>query len=265
MVRWYHGIASGQKRYLGFLSRKISSFKHTPFFSPKPCYLMSFRRGDRDPLLSSLNASSSTSQDFYTESGAVVTAQPSPPPPWGGGSGARASQEVEVISGVRCTIQWQVDGSVVRHKLVKCQVFSGSTVDSLVNTIRSHWHVDNNASRIVEGQVRFIDYLVKEMPSSALLLPEYPAALLFSDKGSNTANIEVTFLFERVIKPCCSKRLTTWGFFSAFVTVRPVLIFTQYFYCPWSSPLLFFSTHTLLSYPSQCLHFCLFSFFVRSS
>lgn len=194
---------------------------------------MSFRRGERDPLLSSLNASSSTSQDYYTESGAVVTAQTSPPPPRGS-SGARASQEVEVISGVRCTIQWHVDGSVVRHKLVKCKVFSGSTVDSLVNTIRSHWDVDINAARIVEGQVRFIDYLVKEMPS---VLAEYPAALLFSDKGSNTANIEVTFIFERVIKPCCSKKLMTWGFFSAFIAVRPVLFcylaFCSHYFFPF--------------------------------
>lgn len=123
---------------------------------------------------------------------------------------------------MRCTINWYVDENIVRHKIIKCQVFSGSTVGSLVDMIRSHWDVDINASRIVEGQVRFIDYLVKEMPSGALLLSEYPAALLFPDKNSNTANIEVTFIFERVVKQCCSKRVATWGVFSAFVVVRPL-------------------------------------------
>ena len=236
---------------------------------------MSFRRGEKDSLLSSLNASSSTTQDYYTESGALMTAQretvqqtfPTRPPP--GGSESRGYHEVEVVSGVRCTIQWHVDGSVVGQKLVKCQVFSGSTVDTLVNTIRSHWHIDVNAGRIVEGQLRFIDYLVKEMPSGALMLPDYPAALLFSDKNSNTANIEITFLFERMVKPCCSKKLKTWGFFSAFIVVRPVLflllLLQCFFFFALSLPPLFFSDRdrhfVLLFYqPSHCLLLTLFLF-----
>lgn len=156
---------------------------------------MSFRGGDKETLL----GSSSTQGGYYPESVVPVSSPQYTPP--SGPLANRGSQEVDIISGVRCIINWQVDGMSVRTKLVKCQVFSGSTVGALASTIQEQWDVNINAARIVGGEVRFIDYIVSEC--GAVVLPEYPAALLFPDKSSNTASIEIVYIFERKEKPCC--------------------------------------------------------------
>lgn len=149
----------------------------------------------------------STSLLSFSESGAPgVPTQYSSPAQYSSPSeppANRGNLEVEVISGVRCSINYFVDGVSERTKLVKCPVFSWSTVGSLASTIQEQWDVNINARRIAGGDVRFVDYIVSE--SGAVVLSEYPAALLFSDKNSNTASIEIKYIFERRERPCCPK------------------------------------------------------------
>lgn len=76
-------------------------------------------------------------------------------------------------------------------------------MQAVFSTIRLEWAIDANALSLAGDKVRYVDQLVKE--NGALLLPRYPAALLFPDKGKNTAAIEVTFMYERLEKPCCSR------------------------------------------------------------
>lgn len=166
---------------------------------------------DKVPLLSSLNSS----QSFYPEPSreaellrythADIQATP------------RVSNEVEVISGAKVHIRVVVDGVLLGEKHVKVQVFPQSTVLALFSTIRVEWAVDSNALSLAGDKVRYVDQLVKE--NGALLLPRYPAALLFPDKGSNTAVIEITYLYERLEKPCCSRCMLLSLGVSALVAV----------------------------------------------
>ena len=110
-----------------------------------------------------------------------------------------------MLSGVKAHVRVVVDGMLLGEKLVKVQVFPESTVQAVFSTIRLEWAIDANALSLAGDKVRYVDQLVKE--NGALLLPRYPAALLFPDKGKNTAAIEVTFMYERLEKPCCSRCL----------------------------------------------------------
>ena len=151
---------------------------------------------DKAPLLASLNSSTSIHPEPSHEaellrySHAPIQSTP------------RASNEVEVLSGARVHIKVVVDGACLGEKHVKVQVLPESTVQTLISTVRVEWGVDNNALSLAGDRVRYVDQLVKE--NGALLLPRYPAALLFPDKGSNTAVVEITYLYERLERPCCS-------------------------------------------------------------
>jgi predicted Co/Zn/Cd cation transporter (cation efflux family) len=85
--------------------------------------------------------------------------------------------------------------------LVACLVI-GMTVITCIFTMRAilKWSA-RRCARSFEPTIPLSE------PARALMLAEYPAALLFSDKGSNTANIEVTFIFERA----CPTRLDQCG------------------------------------------------------
>ena len=187
---------------------------------------------DKTPLLSTVNSSSpfypGISSPFYPgiSSNAadgvreVVDPERYTPPAQ---CTQRASKEVEVISGAKVDIRVVVDGMLLGKKRVKVQVFPESTVLSLLSTIRVQWAIDRNAMTLAGGKVRYVDELVKE--DGALLMPRYPAALLFSDKSSNTTAIEITYMYERVEKPCCqlwsiSPTLLFAGFVAVIVRCR---------------------------------------------
>ena len=160
---------------------------------------------DKVPLLASLNSSSF----LYPAPSSFAAPDVDPELPRharaAAQSAARLSNEVEVLSGVKAHVRVVVDGMLLGEKLVKVQVFPESTVQAVFSTIRLEWAIDANALSLAGDKVRYVDQLVKE--NGALLLPRYPAALLFPDKGKNTAAIEVTFMYERLEKPCCSRCL----------------------------------------------------------
>ena len=158
---------------------------------------------EKTPLLSSLNSSSSfyPGPPSYAADGVRELVDPEPLHYTHAQPTPRASNEVEVVSGAKVHIRIVVDGMELGGKHVKVQVFPESTVMNLFSTIRVEWAIDRNALTLAGGKVMYVDQLVKE--NGALLLPRYPAALLFSDKSSNTAAIEITYMYERVEKPCC--------------------------------------------------------------